>query len=145
MLNMTTAEVAAGSRTAILHTVAAFMELQTSAAASPANSSSVVAVQGEGQRLCMQWPLFMGCLTNIDADGRIICSPAEGSVKFVLLNAATHFAKASNPLGMCDSTTQALTIGHTGAVAACCAQQAARGQHMRCSALLGLLFTQRCL
>jgi hypothetical protein len=36
---------------------------------------------------------FMTALNNADADGRIVADHAAGSLKFVLLNAATHFSK----------------------------------------------------
>ena len=35
---------------------------------------------------------FLQALTNNDTDGRVVSDPASGTVKFVLLNAATHFA-----------------------------------------------------
>jgi chromosome transmission fidelity protein 1 len=35
---------------------------------------------------------FLQALTNNDADGRVVSDPSSGTVKFVLLNAAAHFA-----------------------------------------------------
>lgn len=34
-------------------------------------------------------------LNNADADGRIVVDHTEGTIKFILLNAAAHFVKAS--------------------------------------------------
>lgn len=36
---------------------------------------------------------FMAALNNADADGRILVNSQAGTLKFVLLNAAAHFAK----------------------------------------------------
>ena len=36
---------------------------------------------------------FMAALNNADADGRILVDCQAGTLKFVLLNAAAHFAK----------------------------------------------------
>ena len=35
---------------------------------------------------------FLQALTNEDADGRVVCDPTNNVVKFILLNAAAHFA-----------------------------------------------------
>ncbi len=42
-------------------------------------------------------------LNNADADGRVVIDAAGGSLKFLLLNAAAHFAKVWLPL----------SVGHT--------------------------------
>ena len=39
---------------------------------------------------------FMTALNNTDADGRILVDAKGGHLKFVLLNAAAHFAKVGN-------------------------------------------------
>ena len=36
---------------------------------------------------------FLGALNNHDSDGRIIANQRDGSLRFVLLNAAAHFAQ----------------------------------------------------
>jgi hypothetical protein len=47
---------------------------------------------------------FLGALTNVDADGRIILDPPAATAKFVLLNAAAHFRKV-RLLGDCLHTS----------------------------------------
>ena len=38
---------------------------------------------------------LLAALTNADMDGRVIVDGAAGTLRFVLLNAAAHFTKAS--------------------------------------------------
>lgn len=41
----------------------------------------------------------MTALNNTDADGRILVDTTAGTLKFVLLNAAAHFAKVRDTRG----------------------------------------------
>jgi chromosome transmission fidelity protein 1 len=54
---------------------------------------SLSATSTEGATGCLHALLsFLQALTNNDTDGRVVSDPSSGTVKFVLLNAATHFA-----------------------------------------------------
>ena len=60
--------------------------------------SSIAAVgDGGGERMSALHAVaaLLAALTTADADGRVIVDGAAGTLRFVLLNAAAHFAKAS--------------------------------------------------
>lgn len=64
----------------------------TLAGVSDANSASLSVVEGATGSLHALLS-FLQALTNEDTDGRVVCDPGSRTVKFVLLNAAAHFAK----------------------------------------------------
>ena len=55
------------------------------------------AVEGGGERMTALHAVaaLLAALTNADADGRVIVDNAAGTLRFILLNAAAHFKKAS--------------------------------------------------
>lgn len=49
---------------------------------------------GSGMSALHDLVSLAAALNNADADGRMVVDKSEGSIKFVLLNAAAHFVKA---------------------------------------------------
>lgn len=70
------------------------LQRRTAAAAAAAEDrDSLSASSTEGATGSLHALLsFLQALTNNDTDGRVVSDPSSGTVKFVLLNAATHFA-----------------------------------------------------
>lgn len=69
------------------------LQRRTAAAAAAEDCNAVSAISTEGATGCLHALVsFLQALTNNDADGRVVSDPSSGTVKFVLLNAATHFA-----------------------------------------------------
>ena len=63
----------------------------------PTLSSLADAGEGGGERMSALHAVaaLLAALTSADADGRVIVDGAAKTLRFVLLNAAAHFAKAS--------------------------------------------------
>ena len=77
---------------------------------------------------------FMAALTNADADGRILVDYQAANLKFVLLNAAAHFAQVSSatiPLSDVPASSVWKVSGGSNTEEVCCVMpcQMSRCQH----------------